>query len=85
MNQKAQAIAAFLLAQDKARAMFAEAVEGVDKLGERLQIVGKEVEKLKQELEAENIRGAAVLAELQQYKKQTEPTAAPEIHEDPAA
>jgi hypothetical protein len=85
MSQKQQAVAAFLLAQDNARAMFAEAVEGLEKLGERLQIVGKEVEKLKQDLEAEKIRGAAVLAELQHYRQQTEPINALEIHEDPAA
>jgi hypothetical protein len=59
MNQKAQAIAAFLLAQDKVREMFAEAVEGVDKLAARLQEVSKERDTLKAELAAERAKSAS--------------------------
>lgn len=58
MSQKSQAIAAFLLAQDRARAMFAEAVEGMDKLAERLQEVAQERDTLKAELEAERAKSA---------------------------
>lgn len=58
MNQKEQVVAAFLLAQDKARAMFTEAVAGLDKLAERLQEVAKERDTLKAELEAERAKSA---------------------------
>lgn len=95
MSQKEQAIASFLMIQDRARAQFAEAVEGIDKLARRLQELTAENERLRGEMKKAADAHAAEVEALQKViqdrrrtrlpEAATEPEAGPEIHLDPAA